>query len=168
MKFSPGATLLELTVTVTIIGLFAVAFGGLLRSISIGGSNMPRVDGILTQQQVLDEINAFLVQFSRDVRRASASTIESAGEKIVLGSVTYELQRTRGVIIRGDGNSEKVVLRGIDPEKEEVIFAKKSDGAIVVTLPVRYLSQVKRDGQTIETRTFSFMVQGRIFSSPSP
>lgn len=168
MKSSQGATLLELTVTVTIIGLFAVAFGGLLRSISIGGSNIPRMDGILTQQQVLDEINTFLVQFSRDARRVSASNIESAGEKITLGSVTYEFQRTRGVIVRRDENGDKIVLRGIDPEKREEIFARKGDDAIVVTLPVRYLSQTGRGDQATERRTISFVVQGRIFPSPSP
>lgn len=161
-KKQQGATLLEVVTTVTILGILIVTLGGLLRAITVGGRNMPTVSGsILTQQQVLDHINTFLVRFSRDVRKATGVITEDFGRKIILGNIVYEFRQRTGEVVRKEGNIEKVVLRGIYPDDGE-IFKKNSDGSITVTLPVKYFSQTEMGEEAIESRKLSFVVQRRV------
>lgn len=162
-----GTTLLEVAVTVTILGILIVTFSGLLRAITVGGRNAPTTPGnVPTQQQVLDQINTFLTQFSRDVRGASTSSVENGGKKITLDDVVYEFQERTGEIKRKKGSGDaKIVLRGIYLESGNNEIFKQSNDSVVVTLPVRYRSQT---GHAFEKKTFSFVVQRRVFSSPSP
>jgi len=159
-----GTTLLEVVVAATILLILIVAFSGLLRSITVGGRNMPTTSGnVLTRQQVLDQINTFLIQFSRDVQGASTIKDEDSGKKITLGNVVYEFQEAEGKIQRNG----KTVLRGVYWDNKE-IFKKGSDGSVTVTLLVRYLSQTGRGENAFEKQPFSFVVQRRVSPSPSP
>lgn len=166
-----GATLLEVVVVVAILALFAVAFGGLLRSIAVGGRNIPKTGNILTQQQVLDEINTFILQFSRDARKASMYSIEDGGRRIAFdgGRIEYSVEgedngATRKIVRRED-TSEKPVLWGITNNNP---FDQRDDGTIVVTLKVAYLAQTKYSTESLQTQNFSFAVQRRVTPSPSP
>lgn len=150
-------TSFEVLITVAIFAMLVVIFSSLAQVITVGGRNVPASSGsIPAQQQVLDQINAFLLQFSRDVRGASAVHVTADGKTISLGSVTYRLQN--GEIIR----NEKTVLRGIG----SAVF-QENDGAITVTLAIRYRPQTGGK-KPFEEKEFSFVVQRRVAPSPSP
>lgn len=167
---SRGATLLEVVVTVTILALLIVALGGLLRSITVGGRNIPQGGSILTQQQVIDQVNILVVWLSRDVRSAALIGINSTGTELeILSSngdiIVYKFQQENGAgaIVRTRGDSEKkVLLRGVKGGGD--FFSPSgadNPDYVFVKLPVQYLSQTGRGKNDLEEREFSFIIVHR-------
>lgn len=171
---SQGATLLEVVVTATILALLVMAFGGFLRSIAVGGRNIPQGENILTQQQVIDQVNAFVIRLSRDIRSA-AQILHITGEEIkILSSngyiITYQFQEGNGVgkIVMRKENGEGIVV-----EEREALRGVKGNGDffsptgtsnpdyVFVKLPVQYLAQTGRGKNDLEEREFSFIIVHR-------
>lgn len=166
-----GATLVEIVVVVAILGFFAVVLSGLLRAIMVAGRNLPTSSGqVQTYQQVVDQINIFLINFSRDVREAKRLEVEN-------GPSCPDTECSECLLIYRDGGafvtygyyeSERVVKREGEVMIREVykedssIFQVVGESSVILTLPVRYLSQTKRGSDALETRVFSFTVERRL------
>ncbi|MGQ9623203.1 MAG: type II secretion system protein [Candidatus Caldatribacteriaceae bacterium] len=178
MKRNPserGATLVEVIVVVAILGFFAVVLSGLLRAVMVVGRNLPTSGQVQTYQQVVDQINTFLIAFSRDVREAKKLEVKSTGCPDPTCSECLLIHRDEGAFITyGYWENEKAVKREGKVEIEEVyrgnspIFQVVNDSSVTVTLPVRYLSQTKRGNDALETRVFSFTVERRLSPGTSP
>jgi hypothetical protein len=165
---SRGITLLEVVVTVAILALLVMAFGGFLLSITVGGRNIPRGEGILTQQQVIDQVNILVVWLSRDVRSAALIEIPTGTELKILPSsgdwIYYQFQEENGTgtIVRNQGNSAKKLLRGVKGGGNFFSPTGESNPDYVfVKLPVQYLSQTGRGKDNLEERVFSFIIVHR-------
>lgn len=167
-----GTTLVEIIVVVAILGFFVVALGGLLRAITVARRNLPNSGQVQTYQEVVSQINVFLTTLSRDVREAKSLGVNIIGssERLLISGderafIAYEYRKNGdGEEVTRDG---KVMIRGVHKEEgSPPIFQVVNDSSVIVTLPVRYLSQTKRGSDALETRVFSFTVERRL--SPSP
>jgi hypothetical protein len=171
-----GATLVEIIVVVAILGFFAVALSGFLHAIMVVGRNLPTSGQVQTYQQVVDQINIFLINLSRDAREAKKLEVKSG-----LGCPDPEcsecllVHRDEGAFITyGYWENEKAVKREGEVMIKEVyrgdspIFQVTNDSSVTVTLPVRCLSQTKRGDDAWETRVFSFTVERRLSPLSSP
>jgi|GEM_PF-4512842 competence protein ComGC len=167
---SRGITLLEVVVTVAILALLVMAVGGFLLSITVGGRNIPQGGSILTQQQVIDQVNILVVWLSRDVRSAALIEINSTGTELkILPSsedwIYYRFQEENGAgaIVRSQGNSAKKLLQGV--KKGGGGFFSPTGATnpdyVFVKLPVQYLSQTGRGKNDLEEREFSFIIVHR-------
>jgi type II secretory pathway component PulJ len=167
---SQGTTLLEVVMTVTIFALLVMAFGGFLRSITVGGRNIPQGGSILTQQQVIDQVNILVVWLSRDVRSAALIEINPTGTELkILPSkkdwVYYKFQEENGTgaIVRSQGNSEKKLLQSVKKGSGNFFSPTGANNPdyVFVKLPVQYLSQTGRGKNDLEEREFSFIIVHR-------
>ncbi len=173
-----GATLVEIIVVVAILGFFAVALSGLLRVITVAGRNSPNSGQVQTYQQVVDQINIFLINLSRDAREAKRLEVKNGpfcpcadtgcSECLLIyrdegAFVTYGYWESEKVLKR----EEKVMLKEVYKE-DPPIFQVVSDSSVILTLPVKCLSQTERGSDVLETRVFSFTVERRLSPLPSP
>lgn len=173
---SQGATLLEVVIVVAILALLVVALGGFLRSITVGERNIPRGGSILTQQQVIDQVNTFVIRLSRDIRSAALISIDDAGRELeILSSngdiITYQFQEENGsgAITRNKWDSakqvvleEKLLLQGV--KKGESFFSPtgaRNPDYVFIKLPVQYLSQTRTGTNNLEEKEFSFIIVHR-------
>lgn len=176
MRYSRGATLLEVVIIVTILALLVMAFGGFLRGITVGGKNIPRRGSILTQQQVIDQVNILVVWLSRDVRSAALISIDAMGRELeILSSngdiITYQFQQKNGfgTITRNKWDSakqtvleEKLLLQGV--KGSEGFFSPTgahNPEYVFVKLPVQYLSQTRTGASNLGEKEFSFIIVHR-------
>lgn len=176
MRLSRGATLLEVVIVVTILALLVMALGGFLRGITVGGKNIPRRGSILTQQQVIDQVNILVVWLSRDVRSAALISIDNTGKELeILSSngdiITYRFQEENGsgAITRKKWDSakqvvleKKLLLQGV--KKGESFFSPtgaSNPDYVFVKLPVQYLSQTRAGTNNLEEKEFSFIIVHR-------
>ncbi|WP_427366047.1 hypothetical protein [Candidatus Caldatribacterium saccharofermentans] len=167
---SQGTTLLEVIVTVAVLAFLVMALGGFLLSITVGGRNIPQGGSILTQQQVIDQVNILVVWLSRDVRSAALIEINPTGTELkILPSsgdwIYYKFQEENGAgaIVRSQGNSEKKLLRGVKKGSGEFFSPTgvSNPDYVFVKLPVQYLSQTGKGKNDLEEREFSFIIVHR-------
>ncbi|MCS7242106.1 hypothetical protein [Candidatus Caldatribacterium sp.] len=176
-KGALGTTLIDVVIAVTVTSLSIVALAGLLQGIGVGGNNIPRSstsggDNIpLVKQQVLDQINLFVVRFSRDVRGALNLSIQNDGSAIILGGkrsiARYEYDPVSSTI-RKDGVP---VLRGVSRRTEgntQLPIFRQDNDSIVVNFVVQYLPQRRSGPKGLEEYPFSLVVQRRALPSSSP
>lgn len=180
-----GATLVEVIVVVAILGFFAVALSGFLRAIMVTGRNLPTSGQVQTYQQVVDQMNTFLIYFSRDVREAKNLEVKSSpdclldpecsecllihrsggADKGVVITYGYWENKKEVKWVDEEGDEEKVMIKGVyrvyRGDSPIPIF-KVDDSSVTVTLSVKYLSQTKRGNDASETRVFSFTVERRL------
>lgn len=175
-----GMTLVEVIFVVAILGFSVVVLSGLLRAISVAGRNLPTSTSTpgraQTYQQVVDQVNMFLIALSRDAREAKKLEVKNSPDCPDPGcSECLLIHRDEGAFITyGYWEDEKVVRREEKVMVKEVyrgespVFRVVNGSSVTVTLPVKYLSQTKKGNDPFETRVFSFTVERRLSPSPPP
>lgn len=170
-----GLILIEVITVVAILGFFTVALSGLLRAITVAVRNLPTSGQVQTYQQVVDQINVFLITLSRDAREAKRLEVKDGSDcPDTECSECLLIYRDEGAFVTyGYWESERVVKREGEVMIKEVykegspIFQVVSDSSVILTLPVKCLSQTKRGSDALETRVFSFTVERRLSPLPS-
>lgn len=82
-----GVTLLEVVITVTIVGFIVLAASQLLRLITTGNeASVADPGGYISGQRKLDEINFFLGRISRDFRMAKKVIVNDSPPRITFST----------------------------------------------------------------------------------
>jgi len=130
IKNCRGFTLIETIVTMTILFFLlfvmyatVLSLGFRMRLELVGGALLPGSKSQVNQQVVINQINRFFLEVSRNVRNASEVTIVNPSRiRVLIGSAStdYYLKeyvsggKTVKAIVRSINSREQILVQGVD------------------------------------------------------